>query len=206
MLGFLLGDVLSRPDEPRQKALDTCHVYTPVAPAGLRSASIRSGVVCGAPLQHVRRCIGRAGARQRQVVHLRTELCRARAGGNARLVRALADGLPILYHTPVQEVHYGSQGVTVVAEGGRALAADAVVVTVPLGVLKAGHIAFSPSLPAAKEQVIQRFGCASGRRASRLAQLVPRTTGQHAHSPRRRQADHLDEVPNSTRKVQRLHC
>jgi hypothetical protein len=69
--------------------------------------------------------------------------------------------LPILYHPAVQEVHYGAHGVTVVVEGGRALSADAVVVTVPLGVLKAGHITFSPPLPLSKEKVIERFGCDS---------------------------------------------
>lgn len=36
--------------------------------------------------------------------------------------------------------------------------ADAVLVTVPLGVLKRGAIAFDPPLPAAKQDVIQRLG------------------------------------------------
>lgn len=35
---------------------------------------------------------------------------------------------------------------------------DAVIVTVPLGVLKAGHIAFSPGLPRRKQQAIDRLG------------------------------------------------
>lgn len=44
------------------------------------------------------------------------------------------------------------------ATDGRTFCADAAVVTVPLGVLKRGAIAFSPPLPQRKQAVIQRFG------------------------------------------------
>ncbi len=37
-------------------------------------------------------------------------------------------------------------------------AADAVVVAVPLGVLKKGSIKFAPALPARKQEAIQRLG------------------------------------------------
>ena len=82
-----------------------------------------------------------------------------RAGGNVRLVQALAEHVPVMYNTPVGAVHYGSEGVTVVTEDGRALAADACVVSVPLGVLKASHIDFSPPLPQPKLDAIDRLGC-----------------------------------------------
>lgn len=79
-------------------------------------------------------------------------------GGNARLVKALAEEVPILYNTAAQEVHYGDAGVTVVTADGGALAADACLVTVPLGVLKAGHICFRPPLPASKQKAIDALG------------------------------------------------
>jgi lysine-specific histone demethylase 1 len=37
-------------------------------------------------------------------------------------------------------------------------AGDAVLVTVPLGVLKAGSIAFQPPLPQRKQEAIERMG------------------------------------------------
>lgn len=85
------------------------------------------------------------------------------AGGNVRLVKALAEHVPILYNTPAASVQYGSRGVCVTTADGRAIAADAAVVTVPLGVLKAEGLQFSPPLPVAKRQAIKRLGCALGR-------------------------------------------
>ena len=81
------------------------------------------------------------------------------AGGNARLIKALADHVPILYHTPASRVAYGKSGATVETEAGTAISADACVVTVPLGVLKRGHIEFAPPLPEAKLAAIHRLGC-----------------------------------------------
>ena len=45
-----------------------------------------------------------------------------------------------------------------VLAGGEALRADSAVVTVPLGVLKAGGIAFDPPLPPWKADAIRRLG------------------------------------------------
>lgn len=84
-----------------------------------------------------------------------------RAGGTAQLVDGLTKGVPILYNSPASRVHYGTSGVTVVTTQGRAITADACVVTVPLGVLKAGKISFMPPLPTAKATAIKRLGCAS---------------------------------------------
>jgi monoamine oxidase len=83
----------------------------------------------------------------------------AAVGGNGRLVNELAKNVPIMYNTEATHVHYGTAGVTVETTG-RALTADACVVTVPLGVLKDGRPAFSPPLPPAKLQAIERLGCA----------------------------------------------
>jgi polyamine oxidase len=83
-----------------------------------------------------------------------------RAGGIGRLVKALAEDVPVLYNTGVSGVHYGPEGVTVVTKSGQAIAADACVFTVPLGVLKAEHISFDPPLPKPKLAAIRRLGCA----------------------------------------------
>jgi monoamine oxidase len=48
--------------------------------------------------------------------------------------------------------------VHVVAASGEVFHADGVIVTVPLGVLKAGAIAFDPELPPWKGDAINRMG------------------------------------------------
>lgn len=78
-----------------------------------------------------------------------------------RLVQALAEHVPVLYNTPAVSVQYGSDGVCVATADGRALAADAAVVTVPLGVLKNGGLEFCPPLPLSKARAIKRLGCGS---------------------------------------------
>ena len=52
----------------------------------------------------------------------------------------------------------GASAVRVEASDGRALSAEFVCVTVPLGVLKADTVAFSPPLPRAKAEAIRRLG------------------------------------------------
>ncbi|KAK8542715.1 hypothetical protein V6N13_136729 [Hibiscus sabdariffa] len=79
------------------------------------------------------------------------------AGGNWRLIKALSDGVPIIYGKPVDAIRYGVEGVEVVA-GNQALQADMVLCTVPLGVLKRKTIRFEPELPQRKLAVIDRLG------------------------------------------------
>eukprot|EP00873_Tetraselmis_striata_P017813 jgi/Tetstr1/438077/TSEL_026702.t1 len=79
------------------------------------------------------------------------------AGGNVRLIQGLVKDLNIMYKAPVERIAYDDSGVTV-STATHELQADAVLVTVPLGVLKRGAIAFDPPLPAAKQDVIQRLG------------------------------------------------
>ncbi|MGL4767248.1 MAG: flavin monoamine oxidase family protein [Formosimonas sp.] len=73
--------------------------------------------------------------------------------GYAALVQFLAQGLAILTRHVVQKIEHDEQGVRVTANG-KVFSADAVLVTVPLGVLKAGKIEFAPALPADKQQAI----------------------------------------------------
>lgn len=83
------------------------------------------------------------------------------------LAKSLTDGEVLLNH-PVTEIFVppkdgngGSQNgssVVVKTSEGQTFEGSHVIVTVPLGVLKAGTITFDPPLPAAKQDVIKRIG------------------------------------------------
>ncbi|KAK9868387.1 hypothetical protein WJX84_004093 [Apatococcus fuscideae] len=77
--------------------------------------------------------------------------------GNGRLVAGLCEDLPVRYNSVVSSIRYCSQGV-IVECGSKLFPADAVIVAVPLGVLKKGSIAFTPALPLRKQEAIQRLG------------------------------------------------
>jgi polyamine oxidase len=77
-------------------------------------------------------------------------------GGYTRFVEALADGLDVRLGETVTDIRYDDQGVQVVT-GSQTWEASHVVVTVPLGVLKAGSIRFEPALPADKLAAIDRL-------------------------------------------------
>ena len=79
-------------------------------------------------------------------------------GGFDALARAAAEGLRIRRQSPVTAVRWRAPGVAVDLAGGASLPAERVIVTVPLGVLKAGGIAFDPPLPPATSQAIARLG------------------------------------------------
>lgn len=55
----------------------------------------------------------------------------------------------------VKSIDQDAKGVTVTTAKGEKMTADYVIVTVPLGVLKAGSITFNPPLPAAKQTAIK---------------------------------------------------
>ena len=69
----------------------------------------------------------------------------------------LAQDLDIRLNTVVTRVKHGASGVAVTA-GGDEFRADAAIVTVPLGVLKSGALAFEPALPRPKRDAIRRLG------------------------------------------------
>lgn len=78
-------------------------------------------------------------------------------GGYAQLAQYLAHGLDIRTGTEVLRIADDGSGVKVDTSRGQ-VSADRVIVTVPLGVLKAGTIAFDPPLPDAKRRAIERLG------------------------------------------------
>ncbi len=77
--------------------------------------------------------------------------------GFSTLTNGLADGLDIELGCAVSEVRYDSDGVDLIC-GNRRYRGGHAIVTLPLGVLKAGHVRFDPPLPAEKTDAINRLG------------------------------------------------
>ncbi|MEQ8604238.1 MAG: FAD-dependent oxidoreductase [Marivibrio sp.] len=79
------------------------------------------------------------------------------AGGYDKILGPLADGLDIRLNTKVTGVEYEKgEGAYIFTDQGR-FEADFVVCTAPLGVLKAGTIAFDPPLPSSHQKRIDRL-------------------------------------------------
>lgn len=79
------------------------------------------------------------------------------AQGYNAITDLLGRGLDIRQRQVVRQVRLAGAGV-VVATADQAYFADRVVVTLPLGVLKRGDVAFDPALPAAHQGAIARIG------------------------------------------------
>jgi monoamine oxidase len=78
-------------------------------------------------------------------------------GGLSQIPAILAQGLDIRLGQPVTSIRWAANGVEVATEK-ETFHADRVLVTLPIGVLKAGTVQFSPALPAEKLKVIQSVG------------------------------------------------
>ena len=74
------------------------------------------------------------------------------AGGYGALVSALAAGLDIHFSAPVTRVRWHQDGVEI--ETNETVRARAAIVTLPLGVLRAGGVTFAPELPLEKRNAI----------------------------------------------------
>jgi len=79
-------------------------------------------------------------------------------GGYRQYVQALADGLDIRTSKEVTAITVEQDGVRVTLRDGTSVSASHAVVTIPLGVLKAGAIAFEPPLPEPRLSAIDRLG------------------------------------------------
>lgn len=77
--------------------------------------------------------------------------------GYDRITEGLTDEVDIRLHTVVERMEYDTQGGTVFTNRGT-WEGDAIVVTLPLGVLKAHKVDFSPRLPSKKLEAIERLG------------------------------------------------
>ena len=78
-------------------------------------------------------------------------------GGFNQITDGLAKGLDIKTAVVVNRVIYGDDGVQIRTNKGD-YRADRVVITVPLGILKANQIRFVPHLPKKKQYAINRIG------------------------------------------------
>ncbi|KAI4308147.1 hypothetical protein L6164_031251 [Bauhinia variegata] len=78
--------------------------------------------------------------------------------GYLPVINTLAKGLDIRLGQRVTKVVRRYNGVKVTVENGRTFVADAAVIAVPLGVLKANSIKFEPKLPDWKEEAIADLG------------------------------------------------
>jgi polyamine oxidase len=78
-------------------------------------------------------------------------------GGYRQLAQHLARGLTIKLGAEVEKVTHSDSAVRLETTQG-AVDADRVIITIPLGVLKAGTIAFNPPLPEDKQAAIERLG------------------------------------------------
>ncbi len=77
--------------------------------------------------------------------------------GYRQLVDNVADGLDIRYGEVVTAIAHNAQGVQITTSKGTHRA-DYAVITLPLGVLKAGTVRFEPPLPVAKQRAIDQLG------------------------------------------------
>ncbi len=77
--------------------------------------------------------------------------------GYDHVISHLADGLNIQLSDPVFAVSHADNGAEVVTAKGKS-SFDAVIVTVPLGVLKANAIKFEPALSQSRSEVVSRLG------------------------------------------------
>ena len=78
--------------------------------------------------------------------------------GYVQIFEPLLGHFPIEFDTVVASVESVADGAVVVDSDGRRRSADAVVITVPLGVLQAGDIAFDPPLGPERLGAISRLG------------------------------------------------
>ncbi|KAL2322431.1 hypothetical protein Fmac_026810 [Flemingia macrophylla] len=78
--------------------------------------------------------------------------------GYIPVINTLAKGLDIRLGHSVTKIARRYSGVKVTVENGKTFVADAAIITVPLGVLKAKRIVFEPKLPDWKEAAIADIG------------------------------------------------
>ena len=74
------------------------------------------------------------------------------------IVDELLSGLDMALDTPVTDISYDDEAVSLRLATGESVAADRVIVTVPLGVLKDGGVSFDPPLPFERRAAIAEVG------------------------------------------------
>jgi monoamine oxidase len=74
------------------------------------------------------------------------------------LIDDALEGIDVALDTPVTDISYDNEGVSLRLATGESVSADRVIVTVPLGVLKGAGIAFEPPLPFERRAAIAEIG------------------------------------------------
>lgn len=122
-------------------------------------------------LAYVRRMFGNAAGEGSQTISAAGALSdierRAKYGyedhrilqGYSRVIDHMAQGLDIRLGTVVEAVEWNAQGVKVTTNAG-VLHAEQVIITLPLGVLKAGGLHFGPSLPSERLEAMNKLAFA----------------------------------------------
>lgn len=90
------------------------------------------------------------GLLEDRVLKLETGSYHRVADGYDRLPGYIGQGLDIRFGFAVEAVHWGPDGVRVVARDGRELSARTAISTLPFGVLTSGAVRFVPDLPEGK--------------------------------------------------------
>ncbi|MYB36629.1 MAG: FAD-dependent oxidoreductase [Gammaproteobacteria bacterium] len=75
-------------------------------------------------------------------------------GGYRQILHALVPGLDIRCADPVTSIDHADSPIVVTTASGATYETSAVIVTLPLGVLKEGTVSFHPALPAPKQRAI----------------------------------------------------
>jgi polyamine oxidase len=83
-------------------------------------------------------------------------------GGFRPLLGDAARGLGIRHGAAVERVSWNGSGVTAVLQGGEQIAADRAVITVPIGLLRAGLPALDPLPPQSQRLALGRLGYGAG--------------------------------------------
>lgn len=78
--------------------------------------------------------------------------------GYDQVLTSLSGPYEIKFDQQIIRIDYSGNGVQLFTQSGREEEFDAVIVTVPLGVLKAGTISFRPALPRDRLEAIDRMG------------------------------------------------
>jgi monoamine oxidase len=80
-------------------------------------------------------------------------------GGYGQLTEAMAKQIrDIRYNSPVTKIEYCGDGVRVHIADGTVIPGDAVIVSVPIGVLQRGNFEFVPELPGWKREALSHIG------------------------------------------------
>ncbi|MFQ5415663.1 MAG: flavin monoamine oxidase family protein [Myxococcota bacterium] len=89
------------------------------------------------------------------VLRLETGLNHRVEEGYDALAHSMASGLDIRLGFTVASVRWASEGVTVRSAAGEEISSRAAVCTIPVGVLRAGSVQFTPALPESKRAALE---------------------------------------------------